>query len=133
MWKRHSKEAQANRIKKRHKGILLVLFPCLVVLLLCGMGVSMYILFQKARKKRAQAIEQAQSEEVCSIRGHDGKIMFENIIEATNNFNDKYLIGVRGQGSISMVELPSGQVFAVKKFHLETDGEISMTSISFEL
>ena len=98
MWKRHSKEAQANRIKKRHKGILLVLFPCLVVLLLCGMGVSMYILFQKARKKRAQAIEKAQSEEVCSIWGHDGKIMFENIIEATNNFNDKYLIGVRGQG-----------------------------------
>ena len=133
MWKRHSKEAQANRIKKRHKGILLVLFPCLVVLLLCGMGVSMYILFQKARKKRAQAIEKAQSEEVCSIWGHDGKIMFENIIEATNNFNDKYLIGVRGQGSISMVELPSGQVFAVKKFHLETDGEISMTSNSFEL
>ena len=63
----------------------------------------MYILFWKESKKETHAKEKHQSEkalseEVFSIWSHDGKIMFENIIEATDSFNDKYLIGVGGQG-----------------------------------
>ena len=49
--------------------------------------------------------------------------MFENIIEATDSFNDKYLIGVGGQGNVYKAELSSDQVYAVKKLHVETDGE----------
>ncbi|KAG4378021.1 hypothetical protein GLYMA_18G251201v4 [Glycine max] len=49
--------------------------------------------------------------------------MFENIIEATNNFDYRYLIRVRGQGTVYKAELSSCQVYAVKKLYLETDGE----------
>ncbi|KAH1199955.1 MDIS1-interacting receptor like kinase 2 [Glycine max] len=119
-----------NSNKKRHKGILLALFIILgaLVLVLCGVGVSMYILFWKASKKETHAkekhkSEKALSEEVFSIWSHDGKIMFENIIEATDSFNDKYLIGVGGQGNVYKAELSSDQVYAVKKLHVETDGE----------
>ncbi|KAH1044582.1 hypothetical protein GLYMA_09G243600v4 [Glycine max] len=114
---------QPKSIKKRQKGILLVLFPILGAPLLCGMGVSMYILYLKARKKRVQAKDKAQSEEVFSLWSHDGRNMFENIIEATNNFNDELLIGVGGQGSVYKVELRPSQVYAVKKLHLQPDEE----------
>ena len=79
----------------------------------------------KGSKKatRAKESEKALSEEVFSIWSHDGKVMFENIIEATDNFNDKYLIGVGGQGSVYKAELSSDQVYAVKKLHVEADGE----------
>ena len=88
----------------------------------------MSILFWKASKKETHAkekhkSEKALSEEVFSIWSHDGKIMFENIIEATDSFNDKYLIGVGGQGNVYKAELSSDQVYAVKKLHVETDGE----------
>ncbi|KAH1199944.1 MDIS1-interacting receptor like kinase 2 [Glycine max] len=119
-----------NSNKKRHKGILLALCIILgaLVLVLCGVGVSMYILFWKESKKETHAKEKHQSEkalseEVFSIWSHDGKIMFENIIEATDSFNDKYLIGVGGQGNVYKAELSSDQVYAVKKLHVETDGE----------
>nr|KYP38138.1 putative LRR receptor-like serine/threonine-protein kinase At4g26540 family [Cajanus cajan] len=42
---------------------------------------------------------------------------------STNNFNDTYLIGVGGQGYVYKAKLPSGQIYAVKKLSLETDGE----------
>nr|GMD20592.1 MDIS1-interacting receptor like kinase 2-like [Ipomoea batatas] len=42
---------------------------------------------------------------------------YESIIEATGNFDSSYCIGVGGHGSVFRAELPSGQIFAVKKFH----------------
>ncbi|XP_027928405.1 MDIS1-interacting receptor like kinase 2-like isoform X2 [Vigna unguiculata] len=119
-----------NHSRKRHKGIQLALFIFLgaLVLVLCGVSVSMYILCRKARKEDLNAKENVHSGkkpsgEVFSIWSHDGKIIFENIIEATDNFNEKYLIGLGGQGSVYKAEMPTGQVFAVKKLHMETDEE----------
>ncbi|XP_061362656.1 MDIS1-interacting receptor like kinase 2-like [Gastrolobium bilobum] len=110
--------------RKSHKVILQVLFIILgaLILVLCGVGVSICILCRRARNKEIQTKE-AQSEELFSIWSHDGKMVFENIIEATNNFDDKYLIGKGGQGYVYKAELPSGLVFAVKKIHSETNGE----------
>lgn len=114
-----------NRNQTRHKDILLPLFIILgaLVLVLCGVGVSMYIFCHKPKKKEKEQSEKALSEEVFSVWSHDGKLMFENIIEATNNFDYRYLIRVRGQGTVYKAELSSCQVYAVKKLYLETDGE----------
>nr|KYP57249.1 putative LRR receptor-like serine/threonine-protein kinase At4g08850 family [Cajanus cajan] len=114
-----------NHIQKRHKVNLLILFLILgaLMLFLCGVAVSMYILCRKAKKKETHAKEKEEAGEVFSIWGHDGKIMFEKIIQATNNFDDKNLIGVGRQGYVYRAEFPLGQVYAVKKLHLETDGE----------
>ncbi|XP_061362661.1 MDIS1-interacting receptor like kinase 2-like [Gastrolobium bilobum] len=110
--------------RKSHKVILQVLFIILgaLILVLCGVGVSICILCRRARNKEIQTKE-AQSEEFFSIWSHDGKMVFENIIGATNNFDDKYLIGKGGQGYVYKAELPSGLVVAVKKIHSETNGE----------
>ncbi|RZC68088.1 hypothetical protein C5167_031347 [Papaver somniferum] len=61
-----------------------------------------------------------------SIWHYDGKIVFEDIIEATEDFDPKYCFGTGGYGSVYKAELPTGQVVAVKKLHpSEDDSEIS--------
>ena len=51
--------------------------------------------------------------------------MFENIIEATEDFDDNYLIGVGSQGHVYKAELPVGLGVAMKKLHMVTDEEVS--------
>ncbi|KEH16174.1 putative protein kinase RLK-Pelle-LRR-XI-1 family [Medicago truncatula] len=62
---------------------------------------------------------------VFTIWSFDGKMVYENIIEATEEFDDKHLIGLGAQGSVYKAELPSGQVVAVKKLHSITNAENS--------
>jgi serine/threonine protein kinase len=52
-------------------------------------------------------------------------MVYENIVEATEDFDSKYLIGVGGHGSVYKAELPTGQVVAVKKLHSLQNGEMS--------
>ncbi|XP_058751493.1 MDIS1-interacting receptor like kinase 2-like [Vicia villosa] len=62
---------------------------------------------------------------VFTIWSFDGKMVYENIIEATEEFHDKYLIGVGTHGSVYKAELHTGQIVAVKKIHLATNRENS--------
>ncbi|KAM4094978.1 hypothetical protein ACB094_06G235100 [Castanea mollissima] len=48
---------------------------------------------------------------------YDGKMVYESIIEATEGFDSKHCVGVGGCGSVYKVELQTGQIVAVKKFH----------------
>ncbi|XP_026438672.1 MDIS1-interacting receptor like kinase 2-like, partial [Papaver somniferum] len=60
-----------------------------------------------------------------SIWNYDGKLVFEDILDATENFDTKYCIGTGGYGSVYKAELSTGQVVAVKKLHLSgEDSEI---------
>nr|XP_048332825.1 MDIS1-interacting receptor like kinase 2-like [Ziziphus jujuba var. spinosa] len=62
---------------------------------------------------------------------YDGKNVHEEILKATQNFDSKYCIGVRGYGSVYKAQLPTGEVVAVKKFHKNDgilDGEEAFTT-----
>ncbi|GAY32773.1 hypothetical protein CUMW_274200 [Citrus unshiu] len=52
-----------------------------------------------------------------SILNFDRKLVYDEIVRATNDFDAEYCIGNGGHGSVYRAELPSGQVVAVKKFH----------------
>ncbi|MED6182762.1 hypothetical protein PIB30_031764 [Stylosanthes scabra] len=110
---------------KSHKDLLLVLLLIfgVLALALCVSAVLVYILRKKASKKENQATEVPQLEEIFSIWSHDGKMAFKTIIQATENFDEKYVIGIGGQGSVYRAELPSGMVVAVKKLHPESDAD----------
>ncbi|KAL2316996.1 hypothetical protein Fmac_030872 [Flemingia macrophylla] len=113
-----------SQVKKRNV-MMLTLFLTLGALLLVvfAVGVLLYIHWQRARKNKLGAIEE-QTPNVFSICHYDGKIVHENIIEATEDFDDKHLIGEGGFGAVYKAILPSGQVVAVKKFHAEVDREM---------
>ncbi|KAL2337461.1 hypothetical protein Fmac_011907 [Flemingia macrophylla] len=55
--------------------------------------------------------------DLFSIWNYDGQITFEDIIEATENFDIKYCIGIGGYGSVYRAQLPSGKIVALKKLH----------------
>ena len=50
-----------------------------------------------------------------SIWYFDGKTVYEDIVEASESFDDKYCIGVGGTAKVYKVEILGAQVFAVKK------------------
>ncbi|KAF5475938.1 hypothetical protein F2P56_007692 [Juglans regia] len=54
---------------------------------------------------------------IFSIWNYDGHIAYEDIIEATEDFDIKYCIGTGGYGSVYRAELPSRNVVALKKLH----------------
>ncbi|XP_044946883.1 probable leucine-rich repeat receptor-like protein kinase At1g35710 [Hordeum vulgare subsp. vulgare] len=69
------------------------------------------------RKKCVKSMGQRKSGDILSIWNFDGKIAFEDIVGATENFDEKYCIGVGGYGSVFRVQLEGGIKFAVKLLH----------------
>ncbi|XP_058188133.1 MDIS1-interacting receptor like kinase 2-like isoform X2 [Rhododendron vialii] len=53
----------------------------------------------------------------CSILTYNGRIAYEDIIKATNDFDIRFCIGTGGYGSVYRAQLPSGKVVALKKLH----------------
>ncbi|KAK9180457.1 hypothetical protein WN943_029666 [Citrus x changshan-huyou] len=101
----------------RKKWVVIV-FPILgMVVLLIGL-IGFFFFFQ--HRKRVSQEEQSNSMNrlrLLSVLNFDGKIMHEEIIKATDDFDEKFCIGKGGQGSVYKAELPSGDIVAVKKFN----------------
>ncbi|KAL9358420.1 hypothetical protein Peur_046543 [Populus x canadensis] len=55
--------------------------------------------------------------DLFSIWNYDGRIGYEDIIAATENFDLRYCIGSGGYGSVYRAQLPSGKLVALKKLH----------------
>ncbi|XBJ14351.1 hypothetical protein VPH35_006400 [Triticum aestivum] len=97
--------------KRKHPSMVLLAlfapfsFACLSI-------VSITIIRQ--RRKDVKSTSKSKSGDIFSIWNFDGKIAFEDIISATENFDDKYCIGVGGYGSVFRVHLEDGIIFAVK-------------------
>ncbi|KAK9224612.1 hypothetical protein WN943_009647 [Citrus x changshan-huyou] len=62
---------------------------------------------------------------VFSIWNYDGRIVYEDLIEATEGFDIKYCIGTGGYGSVYKAQLPNGKVFALKKLHTSETEELA--------
>ncbi|PIN16139.1 Serine/threonine protein kinase [Handroanthus impetiginosus] len=60
--------------------------------------------------------------DIFKIWNFDGKIAFEDIIVATEDFDISYCVGTGGYGSVYRAELPNGRVVALKKLH-KLEGE----------
>ena len=96
--------------------LLAILLSFSTLMLVSLVVVISYILHQRKKETKGQRAK-AHTQNPFVIWSYDGKIMFEHIIEATKNFDNKYLIGTRGHGSIYKVEFPTSHIIAVKKLH----------------
>ena len=74
-------------------------------------------LSQRGDKKTKSDSSELKNGDLFSIWNYDGKIAYEDIIEATKDFDISYCIGTGGYGSVYKVQLPSGKVVAIKKLH----------------
>ncbi|KAH1148596.1 hypothetical protein GYH30_043298 [Glycine max] len=111
-----------NHMRKKVITVILPITLGILIMALFVFGVS-YYLCQASTKKEEQATN-LQTPNIFAIWSFDGKMIFENIIEATENFDSKHLIGVGGQGCVYKAVLPTGLVVAVKKLHSVPNGEM---------
>ncbi|KAF7815675.1 MDIS1-interacting receptor like kinase 2-like [Senna tora] len=114
--------------RKIRKVKLLILFLVLGTLIITLLAIGLVCIFcgcARKTKEQDKEVEAQEDDDLYFAWSSERELLLENIIEATNNFDDNYLIGKGGQGSVYKAELPKGKVFAVKKFHSRPDGEIS--------
>ena len=111
--------------KRGNKFVLIILIPVLAGMFLIFIIVGVLLIScQRVRNTEAKPRD-IQNDDVFAMWSFDGKMVYENIIEATEEFDSKYYIGVGGYGSVFKAELPTSQVVAVKKLHPLPNGEES--------
>ncbi|XP_022774483.1 probable leucine-rich repeat receptor-like protein kinase At1g35710 [Durio zibethinus] len=71
----------------------------------------------KAKKNQVGPLTTKNGDLCCSIWNYDGKIAYEDIIAATEDFDIRYCIGTGGYGSVYKAQLPCGKIVALKKLH----------------
>ncbi|KAF9671881.1 hypothetical protein SADUNF_Sadunf12G0096200 [Salix dunnii] len=76
---------------------------------------------EKGNKEKR--LNEAQNKDVFAKWSPEWELKYENIIEATEEFNSKYCIGEGGYGVVYKAVLPTEQVLAVKKFHRTPEAE----------
>ncbi|THG13504.1 hypothetical protein TEA_004604 [Camellia sinensis var. sinensis] len=88
---------------------------------------ALRVLLVFLKKSRNTKIEprRANNKKMFEIWSYDGKMVYENIIEVTENFSTKYCVGEGGCGIVYRADLISGQVVAVKKLHVLPDGDLA--------
>ncbi|KAH9789703.1 MDIS1-interacting receptor like kinase 2 [Citrus sinensis] len=85
---------------------------------------SIPVVKRKYKKPKVKA-RATNSIDVFSIWNYDGRIFYEDLIEATEDFHIKYCIGTGGYGSVYKAQLPNGKVFALKKLHTSETEELA--------
>ncbi|XP_022764366.1 MDIS1-interacting receptor like kinase 2-like [Durio zibethinus] len=123
--------AASNGHRKSTKVIIFIVIPFFGLLFLFIMIGSILILCQKNRTRKSESIE-AQLGEFFTLWGYNGRILYENIIEATEDFSSNNCIGSGGYGTVYKAALPIGEVVAVKKLHQSEDSMTSNNLKDFE-
>ncbi|KAJ0098708.1 hypothetical protein Patl1_22170 [Pistacia atlantica] len=111
----------------------MIILPISTILTILIFG----IFFLKSKDKKAllsTSTRASKIKDVFSIWNFDGKIAFEDMIEATEDFDIKYCIGTGGYGSVYKAQLPTGNIVALKKLHSsEIEESASLNSFQNEV
>ncbi|KAF7836341.1 MDIS1-interacting receptor like kinase 2-like [Senna tora] len=91
-------------------------------------GIFVFLSKRKSRAPEQVSISSSKRENPFSVWHFDGRIVYEQIIEATENFDDKFCIGEGAFGEVYKVVMSGGKEYAIKKLRCEAD-ELDMESI----
>ncbi|XVF82439.1 hypothetical protein PTKIN_Ptkin16aG0048100 [Pterospermum kingtungense] len=110
-----------SNVGHRTKVILLVVLPLFGALLLGFVLAGIFFIRCRNARKSKSTEAETQLGDILRVWGFDGRIVNENIIEATEDFSSNFRIGSGGYGAVYKALLPTGQVVAVKKLHQSED------------
>ncbi|WRX11643.1 Protein kinase domain - like 10 [Theobroma cacao] len=124
----------SNKIshRKSSRVIILVVLPLLGILLLIFTLAGGFLILRRKIQTRKSESREAQLGDIFTVLGYDGRILYENILEATEDFSSNYCIGSGGYGNVYKAVLPTGQVVAVKKLHQHEDSVLINNLKAFE-
>ncbi|KAF3444771.1 hypothetical protein FNV43_RR14464 [Rhamnella rubrinervis] len=113
----HSRPVQ--KIKVSHS-MIRIIFPVSVVLAIFVLVAILFFYTCRLKNRRVQSTSAEttmKKGDVFSIWNFDGKVAYEDIIQATEDFDIRYCIGTGGYGCVYRAQLPNGKVVALKKLH----------------
>ncbi|KAJ0804962.1 putative protein kinase RLK-Pelle-LRR-XI-1 family [Helianthus annuus] len=105
------------------KVMLTIVVPSLGCMLLLVVIISSIFFYLHKRNPNGTSRPQEIEAKPFTIWSYDGKMVYENIINAIDDFDPKHIVGVGGFGTVYKAELLS-EVFAVKKFHASEDDKM---------
>ncbi|CAE5959355.1 unnamed protein product [Arabidopsis arenosa] len=108
--------------------ILLPILGALVILSICAGAFTYYLRKRKPHNGRNTDSETGENMSIFSV---DGKFKYQDIIESTNEFDQRYLIGSGGYSKVYKANLPDA-IVAVKRLHDTVDEEISKPVVNQE-
>ncbi|OMO94304.1 hypothetical protein COLO4_16415 [Corchorus olitorius] len=95
-----------------------ILFPTLSLAVLSVSSISLFFISKNRKKDRDEEGQSSVNDEnLLSISSFNGRVLYEDIIRATEEFDAQYCIGKGGYGNVYKARLSSGDSVAVKKFH----------------
>ncbi|KAF8042015.1 hypothetical protein BT93_A0576 [Corymbia citriodora subsp. variegata] len=97
-----------------------MLIPLAAIFISCIVGGSRFLFRSAKTSMQAKSLQLGTTEKngnFLSIWNYDERIAYEDIINATEDFDLKYCIGTGGYGSVYRAQLPNGKVMALKKLH----------------
>lgn len=118
----HSNSAQSYGHHKRR--LLSLVLPIALVVGFTVLAITITVTILASNKRKPQENATSSGRDMLCVWNFDGRLAFEDIIRATENFNDKYIIGTGGYSKVYKAQLQDGQLVAVKKLH-STDEEVN--------
>ncbi|VAH12025.1 unnamed protein product [Triticum turgidum subsp. durum] len=111
-------------IAAQKKGKMLgLLLPIVLVMGFIIFAAIVVIIILTRKKRKPQESVTAEARDLFSVWNFDGRLAFDDIVRATEDFDDKYIIGTGGYGKVYKAQLQDGQMVAVKKLH-QTEEEL---------
>ncbi|KAF6161648.1 hypothetical protein GIB67_017286, partial [Kingdonia uniflora] len=107
----------------KHK-ILIGFISSILGALILLIAFTAFIFFLRRNSHVHKEAKETNHENLFCIWDFDGRVVYEDIIAATEDFDAKYCVGTGRYGSVYIAELSAGQVVAVKRLHSSEGDEI---------
>ncbi|XP_031504443.1 MDIS1-interacting receptor like kinase 2-like [Nymphaea colorata] len=115
------KPPEGAKSQKKSRTLAAIITPVSAVLVLLFLVIGSFTVCQKVTQRRQDKgsinFETYHGNDLFSVWNYDGRLAYEDIVNATKNFSDEYIVGTGAHGSVYKVELPTSQIVAVKKFN----------------
>ncbi|RWR96560.1 MDIS1-interacting receptor like kinase 2-like protein [Cinnamomum micranthum f. kanehirae] len=108
---------------KGHKVVIIIVLTVVAELLILLVSIGIWFIHRRKSGNLENKDHKSHNHNITSIWNYDGKIIHEDIIEATENFDNQHCIGEGGYGKVYKADLPEDRIVAVKKLHPLEDGE----------
>ncbi|XP_048129000.1 probable leucine-rich repeat receptor-like protein kinase At1g35710 [Rhodamnia argentea] len=96
--------------------LMVGLIPLMAIPVISCLVLAYGLIFRR-RVKSMQPETIEKNGDFLSIWNYDGRIAYEDIINATEDFDIKYCVGTGDYGSVYRAQLPNGKIVALKKLH----------------
>ncbi|GKB12096.1 MDIS1-interacting receptor like kinase 2-like protein [Tanacetum coccineum] len=108
--------------KEKHLKNVLIATLLLGIFLLLSMFMGIFI-FSRQEKEQSwtEQLEEDHDFDVFSISSFKGREIYDDILEATREFDEEFCIGKGRFGSVYKADLPSNRIVAVKKLYSDSD------------